>query len=156
MKVPPPSRRKMTGKATGLALLLARACLWSFGGLNAVLGAAPEVVSTFAPVPMISLKPSARHNFNLEASNDDAVLGFDGGVLEISSDRGSPIAGCRSGRGNSGGVIAQWLPWPSLKGGAVAQSVASCACPFLAASRPQRAIYIAAVPRNVVAIYFLR
>ena len=73
-----------------------------------------------------------RHNFNLEASNMDPNLGFDGGVLEISidcgntfqdilavggnfliggynrtisTDRGSPIAGRQSWSGNSGGFI---------------------------------------------------
>ena len=71
-----------------------------------------------------------RHNFNLEASDVDPNLGFDGGVLEvstdggntfqyvppesfvmggynrtISSDRGSPIAGLRAWSGNSKGFI---------------------------------------------------
>jgi hypothetical protein len=70
------------------------------------------------------------HNFNLEASDVDPNLGFDGGVLElstdggntfqdilaaggsfvlggynrtISTDRGSPIAGRQAWSGNSGG-----------------------------------------------------
>ena len=72
-----------------------------------------------------------RHNFNLEASDLDPNLGFDGGVLEvsfdgntfqdildeggtfvkggynrvISTDRGSPIAGRQAWSGNSGGFI---------------------------------------------------
>jgi hypothetical protein len=71
-----------------------------------------------------------RHNFNLEASPDDPNLGFDGGVLEfstdggntfqyvppeafimggynrtISTDRGSPIAGLQAWSGNSEGFI---------------------------------------------------
>jgi hypothetical protein len=71
-----------------------------------------------------------RHNFNLEASDVDPNLGFDGGVLEvsvdggntfqyvppesfvmggynrtISTDRGSPIAGFRAWSGNSEGFI---------------------------------------------------
>src|SRR5206468_6991156 len=72
-----------------------------------------------------------RHNFNLEASNTDPNVGFDGGVLEfsidggatfqdilnwgsfasggynrtISADRGSPIAGRRAWSGNSDGFI---------------------------------------------------
>ena len=72
-----------------------------------------------------------RHNFNLEASDTDPNLGFDGGVLEISidggqdvsirpyprsfvtggynrtisTDRGSPIAGLRAWSGNSEGFI---------------------------------------------------
>jgi hypothetical protein len=73
-----------------------------------------------------------RHNFNLEASDVDPTLGFDGGVLEvsfdggntfqdildaggtfvqggynsvISTDRGSPIAGRQAWSGNSKGFI---------------------------------------------------
>jgi serine protease AprX len=71
-----------------------------------------------------------RQNFNLEASSGDPNLGFDGGVLElstdggktfqyippsafvlggynrtISTDRGSPIAGLRAWSGNSEGFI---------------------------------------------------
>ena len=73
-----------------------------------------------------------RHNFNLEASDVDPNLGFDGGVLEvsfdggntfqdildeggiftkggynrvISTDRGSPIAGRQAWSGNSEGFI---------------------------------------------------
>jgi len=73
-----------------------------------------------------------RHNFNLEASPNDPNVGFDGGVLElstdggntfqdilavggsfvtggynrtISSDRGSPIAGRQAWSGNSGGFM---------------------------------------------------
>jgi hypothetical protein len=72
-----------------------------------------------------------RHNFNLEASDVEPNLGFDGGVLEvsfdgntfqdildaggtfvkggynrvISTDRGSPIAGRQAWSGNSGGFI---------------------------------------------------
>jgi hypothetical protein len=73
-----------------------------------------------------------RHNFNLEASDLDPNLGFDGGVLELSTDggntfqdiiaagggfvsggynrtiatdRGSPIAGRQAWSGNSNGFI---------------------------------------------------
>ena len=71
-----------------------------------------------------------RHNFNLEASDTDPNLGFDGGVLEVSVDggqtfqyvpansfvyggynrtistgRGSPIAGLQAWSGNSEGFI---------------------------------------------------
>jgi hypothetical protein len=71
-----------------------------------------------------------RHNFSLEASTENPNLGFDGGVLEfstdggntfqyippesfvmggynrtISPDRGSPIAGLRAWSGNSEGFI---------------------------------------------------
>ena len=73
-----------------------------------------------------------RHNFNLEASDTDPNVGFDGAVLEmstdngnsfqdvlvaggtfgeggynrtISTDRGSPIAGRQAWSGNSGGFI---------------------------------------------------
>jgi serine protease AprX len=75
-----------------------------------------------------------RHNFNLEASDSDPNLGFDGGVLEfstdagktfeyvpphafviggynrtISTDRGSPIAGLQAWSGNSQGFITTVL-----------------------------------------------
>ena len=71
-----------------------------------------------------------RHNFKFDASSEDPNVGFDGGVLEystdagntfqyvppsrfitggynrtISTDRGSPIAGLRAWSGNSGGFI---------------------------------------------------
>jgi len=71
-----------------------------------------------------------RHNFNFEASSEDPNLGFDGGVLEYSTDggntfqyvpassfvnggynrtisanRGSPIAGLQAWSGNSDGFI---------------------------------------------------
>jgi hypothetical protein len=71
-----------------------------------------------------------RQNFNFEASSEDPNLGFDGGVLElstdggktfqyippyafalggynrtISTDRGSPLAGLRAWSGNSEGFI---------------------------------------------------
>lgn len=81
-----------------------------------------------------------RHNFDLEASEVDPNLGFDGGVLEISfdggntfqdilaiggtfleggynrtisTDRGSPIAGRQAWSGNSGGFITTVVivPW---------------------------------------------
>lgn len=76
------------------------------------------------------LQLSFRHNFNFDASPKDPTVGFDGGVLElstdngntfhyidanafvsggynrtISSDRGSPIAGFQAWSGNSGGFI---------------------------------------------------
>ena len=78
-----------------------------------------------------------RHNFNLEASNTDPNLGFDGGVLEISTDggstfqyvpsnaflmggynrtistdRGSPIAGLRAWSGDSEGFITSVVTLP--------------------------------------------
>ena len=79
-----------------------------------------------------------RHNFNLEASDEDPNLGFDGGVLElsidggqtfqditfwgsfesggynrtISSDRESPIADRRAWSGNSGGFITTAVNLP--------------------------------------------
>lgn len=103
---------------------------------NAVFVDDPDVVSdkrldwqkTFGPTVQISF----RHNFNLEASDVDPNLGFDGGVLEISTDggntfqdildaggafvaggynrtiatdRGSPIAGRQAWSGNSQGFI---------------------------------------------------
>jgi hypothetical protein len=82
-----------------------------------------------------------RHNFNLEASADPNV-GFDGGVLEmstdggntfqdilavggsfasggynrtISSDRGSPIAGRQAWSGNSGGFITTVVNVPTFQ-----------------------------------------
>ena len=82
-----------------------------------------------------------RHNFNLEASNEDPNLGFDGGVLEISvdqgqtfqdildaggsfvtggynrtisADRGSPIAGRRAWSGNSDGFITTTVSLPPV------------------------------------------
>jgi hypothetical protein len=79
-----------------------------------------------------------RHNFNLEASDVDPNLGFDGGVLEfsmdggqtfqdittwgsfvtggynrtISADRGSPIAGRQAWSGNSQGFITTTVELP--------------------------------------------
>ena len=87
------------------------------------------------------LKPQItfRHNFNLEASDVDPNLGFDGGVLEISTDggntfqdildaggsfdaggynrtisidRGSPIAGRQAWSGNSKGFISTVVNLP--------------------------------------------
>lgn len=80
---------------------------------------------TIGPVESAFL--SFRQNYNLEASDVDPNLGFDGGVLEvsvdggpfqdlggsasggynrtISNDRGSPIAGRQAWSGNSGGFI---------------------------------------------------
>jgi hypothetical protein len=98
----------------------------------------PDVVSDklldslaiFLPPAPLSL--TFRHNFNLEASGEDPNLGFDGGVLElstdggntfqdilavggtfaiggynrtISADRGSPIAGRQAWSGNSEGFV---------------------------------------------------
>ena len=81
-----------------------------------------------------------RQNFNLEASDSDPNLGFDGGVLELSTDggntfqdiltagghfmaggynrviatnRGSPIAGRQAWSGNSGGFITTVVGLPS-------------------------------------------
>ena len=80
-----------------------------------------------------------RQNFNLEASSEDPNLGFDGGVLEISTDggntfqdilsaggtfamggynrtisadRGSPIAGRQAWSGNSGGFVTTVVNLP--------------------------------------------
>src|SRR5205807_7882065 len=85
---------------------------------------------------------SFRHNFNLEASDADPNLGFDGGVLEISTDggntfqnivaaggsfvsggynrtistdRGSPIAGLQAWSGNSNGFITTVVNLPSIQ-----------------------------------------
>jgi hypothetical protein len=106
---------------------------------NAVFIDDPAVVSDkrldSLPVPLpfsSSLRLTFRHDFNLEASDVDPNVGFDGGVLEISSDggntfqdilaaggsfvaggynrtistdRGSPIAGRQAWSGNSEGFI---------------------------------------------------
>jgi len=81
-----------------------------------------------------------RHNFNLEASNVDPSLGYDGGVLElstdggntfqyvppesflmggynrtISTDRGSPIAGLQAWSGNSEGFITTVVGLPNIQ-----------------------------------------
>jgi hypothetical protein len=82
-----------------------------------------------------------RQNFNLEPSDQDPNLGFDGGVLEISvdggqtyqdildaggvfvtggysrtisTDRGSPIAGRRAWSGNSGGFMTTVVELPEV------------------------------------------
>jgi len=81
-----------------------------------------------------------RQNFNLEASETNPNLGFDGGVLEfstdngntfqyvppgafllggynrtISSDRGSPIGGLQAWSGNSEGFITTVVSLPSIQ-----------------------------------------
>jgi hypothetical protein len=83
-----------------------------------------------------------RHNFNLEASDSDPNLGFDGGVLELSTDggntfqdilavggsfvmggynrtiatdRGSPIAGRQAWSGNSDGFITTVVDVPPIQ-----------------------------------------
>jgi subtilisin family serine protease len=85
-----------------------------------------------------------RHNFNLEASSEDPNLGFDGGVLElstdggntfqdilaaggsfamggynrtISTDRGSPIAGRQAWSGNSEGFVTTVVNLPFIFAG---------------------------------------
>jgi cell division septation protein DedD len=90
-------------------------------------------------VPPADLSLTFRHNFNLEASDEDPNLGFDGGVLElstdggntfqdilaaggsfamggynrtISTDRGSPIAGRQAWSGNSQGFITTVVNLP--------------------------------------------
>jgi hypothetical protein len=80
-----------------------------------------------------------RHNFNLEASSENPAVGFDGGVLElstdggntfqpisqssfrlggynrtISQDRGSPIAGRQAWSGSSEGFITSIVTLPSF------------------------------------------
>jgi hypothetical protein len=93
--------------------------------------------SIFLPPAPLSL--TFRHNFNLEASGEDPNLGFDGGVLElstdsgntfqdilaaggtfviggynrtISADRGSPIAGRQAWSGNSEGFVTTVVNLP--------------------------------------------
>jgi len=83
---------------------------------------------------------SFRHNFSLEASAVDPNLGFDGGVLEfstdggntfqeipasaflmggynrtIAADRGSPIAGRQAWSGNSGGFMTTVVNVPAFQ-----------------------------------------
>ena len=85
---------------------------------------------------------SFRHNFNLEASDIDPDVGFDGGVLELSTDggntfqdvlaaggsfvtggynrtiaadRGSPIAGRQAWSGNSGGFMTSVVNVPAFQ-----------------------------------------
>jgi len=115
---------------------------------NAAFVDDPAVVSDkrldSLPIPLppaSSLQLTFRHNFNLEASDVDPNLGFDGGVLElstdggntfqdvldaggsfiaggydrtISTDRGSPIAGRQAWSGNSGGFITTVLNLPII------------------------------------------
>jgi serine protease AprX len=90
----------------------------------------------------ISAQLTFRHNFNLEASDQDPNVGFDGGVLElstdggntfqdilaaggsfvmggynrtISADRGSPIAGRQAWSGNSEGFITTVVNMPLIQ-----------------------------------------
>jgi hypothetical protein len=113
---------------------------------NAAFVDDPDVVSDkrldslqLLSVPAVSPQLTFRHNFNLEASTKDPNLGFDGGVLEISTDggntfqdildaggtfleggynrtittdRGSPIAGRHAWSGNSGGFIMTVVTMP--------------------------------------------
>ena len=96
------------------------------------------------PVSGTSVHLLFEHNFNLEASDVDPNVGFDGGVLEmsfdggntfqdiltvggsfimggynriISTDRGSPIAGRQAWSGNSGGFICTEVSLPFLPPG---------------------------------------
>ncbi len=99
------------------------------------LGAPAEAVSSFESS---YVRLTFRHNYNLEASESDPNLGFDGGVLELSidggntfqditqwgsfesggytrtiaTDRGSPIAGRPAWSGNSGGFITTVVNLP--------------------------------------------
>ena len=107
----------------------------------------PDVISDkrldsmpFASFEGCCTQLSFRHNFNLEASEVDPNVGFDGGVLElstdggntfqeieasafimggynrtISTDRGSPIAGRRAWSGNSGGFITSVVNLPAIQ-----------------------------------------
>ena len=111
----------------------------------------PAVVSdkrldslAFPIPPAHPLQLTFRQNFNLEASDVDPNLGFDGGVLEVSSDggntfhdildaggsfiiggynrtistdRGSPIAGRQAWSGNSEGFITTVVNLPILSTG---------------------------------------
>jgi hypothetical protein len=96
------------------------------------------------PISGTSVHLMFQHNFNLEASDVDPNVGFDGGVLEmsfdggntfqdilavggsfvmggynrtISTDRGSPIAGRQAWSGNSGGFICTLINLPFIPPG---------------------------------------
>jgi hypothetical protein len=96
------------------------------------------------PLAAASVQLTYRHNFNLEASDVDPNIGFDGGVLEISfdggntfqdilaaggsfisggynrtiaTDRGSPIAGRQAWSGNSLGFITTVVNLPHIPAG---------------------------------------
>jgi hypothetical protein len=96
------------------------------------------------PVSGAGVQLTFEHNFNLEASDVDPNVGFDGAVLEmsfdggntfqdilaiggsfsiggynrtISTDRGSPIAGRQAWSGNSGGFICTVVNLPFLPSG---------------------------------------
>jgi hypothetical protein len=96
------------------------------------------------PISGIGVQLLFEHNFNLEASDVDPNVGFDGGVLEmsfdggntfqdilavggsfsiggynrtISTDRGSPIAGRQAWSGDSGGFICTIVTLPFLPPG---------------------------------------
>jgi subtilisin family serine protease len=96
-----------------------------------------DSLAIFLPPAPLSL--TFRHNFNLEASGSDPNLGFDGGVLElstdggntfqdilaaggtfvvggynrtISADRNSPIAGRQAWSGNSEGFVTTVVNLP--------------------------------------------
>ena len=97
-----------------------------------------QLVTSFTVKNGCCLQLTFRHNFNLEASNTNSSLGFDGGVLEvsidagpfqdilaaggsfitggynrtISTDRGSPIAGRQAWSGNSEGFITTTVNVP--------------------------------------------
>jgi hypothetical protein len=96
------------------------------------------------PLAAAAPQMTFRQNFNLEASDVDPNLGFDGGVLEvsfdggstfqdilavggsfvaggynrtISTDHGSPIAGRQAWSGNSGGFITTVVNLPFMPAG---------------------------------------
>jgi hypothetical protein len=96
------------------------------------------------PLAAIGAQLTFQQNFNLEASDVDPSLGFDGAVLEISfdggntfqdvlaaggsfatggynrtisTDRGSPIAGRQAWSGNSEGFITTVVNLPYIPGG---------------------------------------
>lgn len=96
------------------------------------------------PVAAAYPQMTFRQNFNLEASNVEPNLGFDGGVLEVSfdggntfqdilvvggsfvmggynrtiaTDRGSPLAGRQAWSGDSGGFITTVVNLPFMQAG---------------------------------------
>ena len=119
----------------------------TYGGPNAAFIDDPAIVSDkrLDSVPLghfvNTLFLTFHHNFNLEASDSDQNLGFDGGVLEVSFDggntfrdileeggvfleggynrvistvRGSPIAGRQAWSGNSEGFMTTTVRMSSI------------------------------------------
>ena len=73
---------------------------------------------------------SFRHNFNLEASDVDPSIGFDGGVLELSTDGGNtfqelPASAFVMGGDNAQLAPTKVVPSPVVKHGAATREASS-------------------------------